>query len=86
MPTQPHTHSSEHHDPFTEARATATDLLIAVGPADIGDLAGAVGAAMRAHEDALQAAERHPDAEWLRNRAIGATRVIAAMATSLDQA
>jgi hypothetical protein len=82
MPTQPHTHPSEHHDPFVDARAVAVDLLIVVGVADAAELAGAIGAAVHRHELAMQAAERHPGAEWLRQRAIGAADVVAAMGAS----
>ncbi|HEY3090626.1 MAG TPA: hypothetical protein VGJ59_21455 [Jatrophihabitantaceae bacterium] len=71
------------HQPFAEQRAVATDLLVLVGPADAAALTGAVGAALEAHEQLLQAAERRPEQEWLRHRAIGAGRVLEAMSRSL---
>jgi hypothetical protein len=68
---------------FAEARETALDLMITAGVADAHDLAGAIGAAAQRHELAIEAAERHPGAEWLYQRAIGASDVIAAMAAHL---
>jgi len=77
VPTQPPV------DAFAEARATATDLLILIGPADPAELTATIGAALEHHEAALQAAERHTDAEWLFHRATGATAVITAMSDHL---
>jgi hypothetical protein len=69
---------------WAEARAHAQRLFEGIAAADIGDLAGAVASAIQAQHDAIEAAERHPNREWLRHRAIGADRVIAAMARYLE--
>jgi hypothetical protein len=69
---------------WAEARAHAQALFEGIGYGDAADLAGAVGAALQAQHDAIEAAERHSGREWLRQRAVGADRVIAAMATYLE--
>lgn len=42
--------------------------------------------ALEAHENALAAFERHPDCEWLYQRARGGSDVVAAMAARLEEA